>query len=89
MKKRYRHRKIVILVSKETGIDERVVHLVIKRFYSGLKKLLLRNEEVNIKGFFKLVLTSHYKNKVKKQGKSVNLRPRKNKKQYYKKKIKK
>ena len=89
MKKRYRHRKIVILVSKETGIDERVVHLVIKRFYSGLKKLLLRNEEVNIKGFFKLVLTSHYKNKVKKQGKTVNLRPRKNKKQYYKKKIKK
>ena len=89
MKKRYRHRKIVILVSKESGIDERVVHLVIKRFYSGLKKLLLRNEEVNIKGFFKLVLTSHYKNKVKKQGKSVNLRPRKNKKQYYKKKIKK
>lgn len=89
MKKRYRHRQIVTQVSKETGIPERVIHIVIKKFYKGMKSLLLRNEEINIKGFFKLVLTSHYKNKVKKYGKTVKLRKRKDQKQYYVKKSKK
>jgi len=38
---------------------------------------LLRNEEINIKGFFKLKLTPKYKKIVEKEGKKVNLRIRK------------
>ncbi len=89
MKKNYRHKKIIIQISKETGLNEQVIRLIIKKFYFGLKKTLLNNEEVNIKGFFKIKLKTHYKNKIKKLGKEINLRPRKNKKQYYVKKSKK
>jgi len=89
MRRRYRHTKIVKQISEETGIDQKVVHLIIKKFYYGLRKLILKNEEINIKGFFKLKLSRYYKKKVEKYGKNIDLRPRKNKKQYYVKKSKK
>jgi hypothetical protein len=38
---------------------------------------MLRNEEINIKGYFKLKLTNKYKKIVNEKGKSVNLRIRK------------
>lgn len=76
--RKYRHSLIVDKISKETGLDRKVVHLIIRKFYDGLRKLMLRNEEINIKGFFTLKLSSHYRRKVEKEGKSINLRKRKN-----------
>ena len=89
MKKKYKHKEIINQISKETGLNEQIIRLIIKKFYFGLKKTLLNNNEINIKGFFKIKLKTHYKNKIKKLGKEINLRPRKNKKQYYVKKKKK
>jgi hypothetical protein len=66
-----------------------VIHLIVKNFFASLRRLTKRNEEINIQGFFSLNLTTHFKNKLKKEGKNTNLRRRKNKKQYYVKKTKK
>jgi len=63
--------------------------LIVKNFFASLRRLTKRNEEINIQGFFSLNLTTHFKNKLKKEGKNTNLRRRKNKKQYYVKKTKK
>jgi len=38
---------------------------------------MLRNEEINIKGFFKLKLSNRYKKIIKEKGKGTNLRIRK------------
>jgi len=81
--RKYRHSLIVNKISKKTGLDRRVVHLIIRKFYDGLRKLMMRNEEINIKGLFTLKLSSHYKRKVEKEGKDVNLRKRKNQKYTY------
>lgn len=89
MRRHYRHNKIVTQISEETGIDPKVVHLIIKKFYFGLKSLLLKNEEINIKGYFKIVLSKYFKDKIQEYGKDINLRKRKNKKNYYVKKAKK
>lgn len=77
MRRKWKHSDIVNQVAKETGIDRRVVHLIIRKFYDGLRKLIKRNEEINIKGFFILKLGHHYKKKIEKLGKDTNLRPRK------------
>jgi len=89
MRKKYKHSKIIAEISKKTDLDPKVVHLIIRKFYFGLRQLMLRNEEINIKGFFVLKLSSHYKRKVKKESKNINLRKRKDKKTAYGKKYKK
>lgn len=89
MRKKYYHRKLVDKVAKETNLDPRIVHLIIRKFYDGIRKLLSRNEEVNIPGLFTLTLRGFYKKKVLKEGKGINLRKRKDQKTYYIKKHKK
>ena len=89
MARKYKHSRIVKEVSNQLGIDKRVVHLIIRKFYTGLRKLMLRNEEINIKGFFILKLSPHSKRKIKKEGKNINLRKRKDQKYNYIKKGKK
>jgi nucleoid DNA-binding protein len=84
--RRYRHSLIVDEISKKTGLDRKVVHLIIRKFYDGLRKLIFRNEEINIKGFFTLKLSPHYKCRVEKEGKGINLRKRKDQKYTYVKK---
>ena len=64
MKKKYKHKEIINQISKETGLNEQIIRLIIKKFYFGLKKTLLNNNEINIKGFFKIKLKTHYKNKL-------------------------
>ena len=89
MKKKYKHSRIVKQISEETGLHPKIIHLIIRKFYFGLRQLLLRNEEVNIKGFFVLKLSTYYKEKIKKENKTINLRKRKNQKYTYVKKPKK
>ena len=43
----------------------------------GLRSLMFRNEEINIKGFFTLKLSPYYKKKVEKEGKDIKIRKRK------------
>jgi nucleoid DNA-binding protein len=76
--RKYRHSLIVDEISKKTGLNRKVVHLIIRKFYDALRKLMFRNEEININGFFILKLSSYYKRKVEKEGKGINLRKRKN-----------
>jgi len=85
MKKKYYHRKLVEEVAKQTNLDPKVVHLIIRKFYDGVRKLLMRNEEVNIQGFFTLTLRNFYKKKILSEGKNFNLRKRKDQKTYPKK----
>ena len=89
MRRKYKHKRIIEQISEETGLDPKIIHLIIKKFYFGLRQLLLRNEEINIKGFFVLKLSTYYKRKIKKESKTINLRRRKNQKYTYVKKPKK
>ena len=83
MRKKYKHSVIVKEIAKELNMDPRVVHLIIRKFYDGLRKLISSNEEININGFFILKLAPSYKRRVKKEGKNINLRKRKDKKNNY------
>ncbi len=88
MIKKYKHSRIIKQISKEINMDPKVVHLIVRKFYFGIRKLIFRNEEINIQGFFILKLSSHYKKKIKKHGKEINLRKRKDQKYTYIKKSK-
>ena len=81
-KKRYNHGKMVKLIAEKKGMKREVVDIIIKNFYSTIRSLLLRNEEVNIKGLFKLVFRTHLKKKIDHNGKNINLRIRKQQKKY-------
>ena len=85
-RKKYRHKKIVAEIVETTGLDPRIVHLIIKKFYAGLRKLMLRNEEINIQGFFIIKLSKSYRKIIDEKGKGVNLRRRKDQKPKYVKK---
>ena len=52
--KNYKHSKIIAEISKKLGINKSVVNIVINQFYNGLRRSLQNNEEVNIKGYFKI-----------------------------------
>ena len=80
MKRKYKHSDIVKQIAEELDMHPKVVHLIIRKFYDGLRKLISRNEEVNIKVFFILKLAAGYKIRLKKEGKHINLRKRKDKK---------
>ncbi len=80
--KNYKHSKIIAEISKKLGINKSVVNIVINQFYNGLRRSLQNNEEVNIKGYFKIKMLKRYKNKILKEGKNTNLRKRKYKKRY-------
>lgn len=88
-RKKYYHSRIVKEISDETGIDIRVIHLIIRKFYNGIRIIIRRNEEVNIKGFFILKMHYTYKKLIEKKGKDINLRRRKDQKYDYVKKSKK
>jgi len=88
-KKKYKHKRIVAEISDKLNLDPRVVHLIIRKFYFGLRKLMQRNEEINIQGFFIIRLSKFYKKKIEKEGKGINLRKRKDQKYTYVKKAKK
>ena len=89
MKKKYKHRKIINRISEEKNLDPKLVHLIINKFYLGMRKLMLKNKEINIKGFFIIKLSKESKIKIKKLGKNINLRKRKDQKYTYEKKNKK
>jgi len=80
--KNYKHSKVITEISKKLNIDPAVVNIVITQFFNGLRKNLKKNNEINIKGFFKIKMLKHYKNKILKEGKDINLRRRKDKKTY-------
>lgn len=77
------------MISREMGISPKIIHLIVSKFFTGLRSLLKKNEEINIKGFFIIKLQSSYKKKILKKGKNINLRKRKDQKNYYVKKSKK
>ena len=86
IEKKYKHSRIVAEIAKEKDLDPRIVHLIIRKFYAGLRSLMIKNEEINIKGFFIIKLSKSFKDKVDKKGKDINLRKRKDQKYTYQKK---
>jgi nucleoid DNA-binding protein len=73
-KKSSRHKEIVTLISKRTGIKPGVVSLCVEHFFQGLRKLMLKNKDINIFGLFKLTMKAPYR---KKADAGINLRIRK------------
>ena len=84
MKKKHKHSEIVSQISKETGFHPKMINLVVRKFYYGMRSLMFRNEEINIKGFFTLKLSSYYRKKVEKEGKGIKIRKRKDRYHEYK-----
>lgn len=78
-RKKYYHQQIVKEISKKLDMDIIVVHLIMRKFFDGLRKVIRRNQDINIKGLFTLILKSHYKRKLLKKGKNINLRIRRGK----------
>ena len=78
-KRKYYHRQIVNEISKKLDIDPIVVHLIIRKFFNGLRKVINYNKDINIKGLFTIILKLHYKRKLFKKGRNVNLRVRRGK----------
>lgn len=70
-----KNKEIIDRISKETGYSSEVIRKIIKWFYLGMRKIMYKNGEINIKGLFTLSLRPFYKKKVEKNPK-VNLRPR-------------
>ena len=78
-RKKYYHQQIVKEISKTLDMDIIVVHLIIRKFFDGLRKVIRRNQDINIKGLFTIILKSHYKRKLLKRGRNINLRIRRGK----------
>jgi nucleoid DNA-binding protein len=85
-RRKYKHRKIINEIAEKTNLDPRIIHLIIRKFYGGLRKLLNRNEEVNIQGFFTLKLEKSKRKIIDEKGKGINLRKRKDQRYNYVKK---
>jgi nucleoid DNA-binding protein len=80
--KNYKHSKIITEISKKLGIDGAVVNIVVVHFFNSVRQALQKNEEINLKGFFKIKMLKRYKNKIHKEGNDINLRKRKHQKRY-------
>jgi nucleoid DNA-binding protein len=81
----YKHSKVVKEISEKLNVHPNVVNIVIRSFFNGLRNILKRNENVHIKGYFRITMKPAYKRrleKLKKLSKSTNLRGRKHKKRY-------
>jgi len=48
------HSERVKKIAEKTGVDPRIINLIIKEFFRETKKNLLKNNKIYIKGFFKL-----------------------------------
>lgn len=79
--KNYKHSKIIQEISKKLDINPIVVNIVIVQFFNGLRNALKNNQEINIKGYFKIKMLKHFKRKLE-NNTSINLRKRKHKKRY-------
>ena len=79
-KKNVIHNRAIKQIAKEYDLDESLVKTVIKQFFLAMIKLMIRNEEINIKGLFALNLSPHSKRKIKKYGKKYNFRKRRSNK---------
>jgi hypothetical protein len=64
------------LISKETGVNEKVVYLIIKHFHKGIRKILYKNGDISIHGLFKITMKKPYRKKVDADP-NINLRKRK------------
>lgn len=80
--KNYKHSKIITEISKKLDIHPNVVHVVVNQFFNGLRLALKNNKEINIKGYFKIIMLKHYKKQLNNEKQQVNLRKRKYKKRY-------
>ena len=81
-KRNIAHDKAIKQIAEELNINESVIKIIIKQFFMAIKRLVIKNEEINIKGFFSINLRTHYKKKVIESNKTINLRRRKNIKKY-------
>ena len=77
MKRFKREKDIITEIAEELSLDKRTVMLVIKSFFRSVRKHLSLNVEINVKGFFKLVLAPSYKKQFEKD-KKYNPRKRMN-----------
>ena len=62
--KNYKHSKIIQEISKKLDINPIVVNIVIVQFFNGIRNALKNNQEINIKGYFKIKMLKHFKNRI-------------------------
>lgn len=83
-RKRYKNTQVISQIAKEHNINPKVVTIIVSSFFTGLRKLLRKNKDISIKGFFKLKMKNSYRKTLKNKGENYNLRKRKHKKKYEK-----
>ena len=57
--KNYKHSKIITEISKKLGIDGAVVNIVVIHFFNSIRQALQKNEEINLKGYFKIKMLNY------------------------------
>ena len=75
MKHSDKNKEIIDRISRETGYRPEVIRKIIKWFYLGIRKVMYKNGELNIKGLFIVSLRPFYKKKVK-ENPNIDLRKR-------------
>jgi len=70
-----KNKEIIERISRETGYRPEVIRKIIKWFYLGIRKVMYKNGEINIKGLFVVSLRPFYKKKVK-ENPDIDLRKR-------------
>ena len=73
-RRKYKHSKIISEIAEKTDLDPRIIHLIIRKFYGGLRKLMNRNEEINIQVFFTIQLEKSKKKIIAEKVKETSLR---------------
>ena len=71
-RKKYLNSKIIDEISEKTGIQKKVVVIVIDEYFRSIRYFLSKNMNLNVIGFFKLKLRKSYQNLVYKYGNRVN-----------------
>ena len=75
MSNRSKNEEIIKRISEETDYRPETIRKIIKHFFLGVRKIMLKNGEINIKGAFLLTLKPFYKKKVL-ENPDINLRKR-------------
>jgi hypothetical protein len=56
---------MMMSLSEETGIPVEIISIIIRWFFTGLRRVMLRKMNINIFGLFKIKMKPYYRRRLK------------------------
>ena len=78
------HQTIIQKIHLKTGIDNRIINLMIRNYFKSVRFLILKNYDVKIPYIGTILLRKRYKKVINLKGKNINLRSRTRKNSLFK-----